>query len=238
MLQRALAIAPLNRFVVRSTARFLIHDQDPKQALHVLLRASETEDPWIMASTIATADLLNEFSRVPFKKARSLLSGDHSPMALSELNATIGTLELNDGNAKKAKKLFRSSVDGLTENVAAQLEWIRETHKINIDVNLSAVDFSYEADTLRSYYEKSGMSALSISKSGLTMRRFSLRPAVRGSFVASEFLGDFERSLKFAEGGLASNPNSSTLLNNAAYTSSELGKLENAQNYLERSKQA
>jgi tetratricopeptide (TPR) repeat protein len=235
MLQRALAIAPLNRFVVRSAARFLIHDQDPKQALHVLLRASESEDPWIMASTVATADLLDEISRVPFKKARAILSSDHSPIALSELNATIGTLELNDGNTKKAKKLFRNSVDGLTENVAAQLEWIRETHKINIEMNLNVVDFSFEADALRSYYEKKWEECIGHIEKWFEDERFSLRPAIRGSFVASEFLGDFERSLKFAEDGLASNPNNSILLNNAAYTSSELGKLENARIYLERS---
>jgi tetratricopeptide (TPR) repeat protein len=236
MLIRALAIAPLNRFVVRSAARFLIHDQDPKQALDVLLRASASNDPWIMASAVATADLLDERSKIPLKRARSLLLEDHTPVALSELNATFGTLEIGEGNIKKAKKLLRKSIDGLTENVAAQIEWISEFYHLNMDIDFSEVDLSYEADAMKSYHEKKWIECIGHITKWFNDERFSARPAIRGSYVASEFLGDFSQSLKFAVDGLAANPNNSTLLNNAAYTSSELGDLDQATNFLERAR--
>jgi tetratricopeptide (TPR) repeat protein len=235
-LRKAIALAPLNRYVIRSAARFFIHSGDPEIALRVLSRASITNDPWIVAAEIATADLLNRHGDVPIKRARSIISAQLSPKQVSELNASLATLELENGNIKRAKRLFRESAVGITDNSAAQIAWANEEHGTNIDINLEDVELSFEAQARDTFMRRDFSSHIAAVRHWLEDEAFSSRPALHGSFVSAEFLQDYDSALYFSLKGLESNPHNLSLINNAAYSYSELGRPLEALEMLRRAK--
>ncbi|WP_219928149.1 tetratricopeptide repeat protein, partial [Arthrobacter sp. HMWF013] len=54
----ALALAPDNRFVLRSASRFFVHVDEPDQAHWILSQSSRTiEDPWLLSAHLSTAQL-------------------------------------------------------------------------------------------------------------------------------------------------------------------------------------
>jgi hypothetical protein len=232
----ALALAPSNRYIVRSASRFYVHSHKPDMAFELLQRASADGDPWILAAKIAAAELAHRISELPLKRLRGTLEGDFSPIQLSELSASLATLELGGGNTKRAKRLFKQSSVHATDNSAAQIAWASEKHKLQIQVDLAQVELSFEARARQSYIQQDWLSYVRNAEKWLADEAFSSRPALHGSYAAAELIGDYEWSLRFSLAGLHANPHDVTLLNNAAYAYSELGQIALAKERLETAK--
>jgi len=116
----ALALAPENRFILRAGARFLVFNEDPSAA-HWLLSRSDAarHDPWLTAAEIAVADVAKQPPQLVRAGRNMLESGKFAPRHLAELAGAIGTLELNSGKNRRARKLFEQSLIDLNENALA-----------------------------------------------------------------------------------------------------------------------
>ena len=222
----ALRYAPTNRYVLRAAGRFFVHTKKQDFAWRIMKDAAKY-DPWIAAASISIADMAN----MPMPRSRDILAfieGIDDPNQTSELSAALATAELESGNNKKAKKLFRQSALSPTDNVIAQLEWASTAHGISFDEKLLNIDLAFEARVARHSRSKEWSVVLENCQNWHADEPFSIRPAYEGGFVASEFLLDFERAILFAEKGLKANPTDAGLLNNIAFFHAMLEKYEAA----------
>ncbi len=144
----ALSLAPNSRFVLRAAARLKIHQKRFDEAHYLLYASPRTPlDPWLIAGEMACATLAERSPRT-VGHARRILRDDNFPKrAVSELAAEFGTLELQNGKRRDAKKLFNEAVKDPNENALAQIEWITKAHKVAPEITLQQLDlpFAYEA---------------------------------------------------------------------------------------------
>lgn len=231
----ALSLAPQNRFVVRSASRFYVHIGDFERALDVFNGCS-FGDPWIDAARVAIADQIGGMKKVQIKQIRRSLDADLSPEQLTELNASLATLELGSGSTRRAKRLFQASASGANDNTVAQIRWADEQLSIEFDPTLLSVERSYEARAVDAEIKEDWENVVNECRSWLIDEPFSLRPVFMAGFVASEFLGKFDAALEFARAGLHFRRNDAGLLNNAAYALAALGKFKDADDELARAK--
>lgn len=224
-------LAPENRFILRSAARLHIHLDDPERAHHLLLKAESTPtDPWLVAAEIAISQLVKQPSKF-IKRGRGMLSaGSYSPFHLTELASALATSEMDAGNVRNAKKLFRQALEKPTENSVAQVEWAL-THSLGIELSPQhlLMPYSFEARALDAFYTGSWRQSLQESWAWLKDQPFSSRPAIHGSYVASVALSDFEEGEQLTRLGLTANPHDFLLLNNLVFSLASMGKLEEAE---------
>jgi Tfp pilus assembly protein PilF len=230
-MRMAITLAENNRFILRSASRLAIHLKE-KDKGHDLLRRNRAtrDDPWLLASEIAAADLIGRTSRF-VKHGREILSaGNFAPFHLAELASAIGTLEMKAGNFKVARKLFQAALQNPTENSLAQIEWAAERLTgLVINQDKFKIPYSHEARALYSHAAADWPRAVNESVNWLSDEPFSSRPAVLGSFIASEHLENFEVAEQICRDGLIASPVDATLLNNLSFSLASKGDLEAAQ---------
>ena len=129
----AFALAPDNRTVLRTRARFLVHIGDAEQA-HALVAGHQATkaDPWLMATEIAVADLAGVPSRSATKARRMLAESGNASARTAELAAALGGLELDSGNVKAARALFRRALLTPNTNVIAQA--VNDSRRLGLEV--------------------------------------------------------------------------------------------------------
>lgn len=231
----AISLAGSNRFVLRSASRLAIHVKDRDRAHDLLRRNPATpDDPWLLASEIAAADLSGRTSRFVKRGRQIISSGEFEPFHLTELATAIASLELKSGNSKAARKLFQTALTKPTENSLAQIEWASERLSgLVINQDKFKIPYSHEARALYSHSAADWSTAVAESESWLSDEPFSSRPAVLGSFIAAEHLENFERSERICRDGLIASPTDTTLLNNLAFALANQGNIEEAQRTLD-----
>ncbi|WP_085918115.1 hypothetical protein [Halomonas sp. CSM-2] len=139
-------------FVARSFARFLVHKDNPEEALWVLNRSEDSRNNPLLTS--AHISIANSFelpsARVnDGKKILKNFSGDMG--RVSDLAASLGTIEFENGNLKKAKKMFQASLLVPSENALSQYGWLKQKHGFSIDEEPSLPDSSIENDANKYY---------------------------------------------------------------------------------------
>ena len=232
----AVALAPANRYILRSAACFYVGVGKPKVGHSLLARSPATPfDPWLLATELATANASGE--RPTFiKVARSLLDhGSFSPFELSELASEVGTLDLGGGNDRHARKLLRQALVAPTENSLAQVEWAsRHTSGLVIPDGSLEMPLANEARALHSQEEGEWLDAFASATYWLEDQTFSSQAAMVASHAASVGLMDWEEGFKKAVLGLEAHRTDAGLLNNAAYPLIELGRYQEADAFLAR----
>ncbi|MES2340851.1 MAG: tetratricopeptide repeat protein, partial [Pseudomonadota bacterium] len=224
--RRALALAPHNRYVLRSAVRFFIHSNDPEAAWFAL-RSAPINDPWILSSKIAVAEILRR-PQENIKNARQLIEAV-APSQGTELSASVGTLELAAGSFKQARKLFRLSAQEANDNTVAQLRWAHEAGGIPFDERLLATELSFEARTSQSFSSGDWIAAGENAKLWQLDEPYSSRPATVGCFISADILRDFSLAEHISTVALMSMPNDAMILNNRAYARIQLGHLDEAE---------
>ena len=235
---RAIEVAykqqPDNRFVLRSASRFFVHIGEHDRALRVL-RNSETVslDPWLAAAEIGVSGFVGKSSRL-VKSAKSLLADDNvSPFMGSELASALGTLELQDGNAKLAKKFFQRSLTAPTENSLAQAEWATK-QIVSLESAVSATDAprSYEAKAIHGFRLGDWNLVRGSTLRWLRDQPFSSRPAGLLSYIYSEIFDNYSDAERILKQSLKSNPSDRLLKNNLAFVLICQGQLIEAEKIL------
>lgn len=216
-LRVATTLAPENRYVLRCTARYLIHINQAIDAVRLLQRTSSTKhDPWLMAVEIAAAEIAETGSKTA-QIAKRILKAPDDPANLTELAGSFATLQLYAGNTKGATKNFRFSLIQPTENAVAQAEWA-STQIPGIRPNDSQLSIlrGFEARAATAYKAGKMDRALDcLARWGLD-EPYSTRPFVTGSYLACIATHDFDQAIRFCEFGLQANGDDPTLLNNYA----------------------
>jgi len=220
--RRALALAPHNRYVIRSAVRFYLHTRELDRAW-AIVKDSPTDDPWIVASRITVAELADK-PLDSLRSARTMIEGK-DPGQTTELSAAVGTLELSHGSFKLARKLFRDSAKAPTDNTVAQLRWARDSAGIPFDEGLLETDLSFEARAGQSNQNTDWGEALKNARLWQLDEPFSNRSANFGCFLSAEILRDFDATEEIATLALLSMPGDPAMLNNRAYARISKGDL-------------
>ena len=232
----ALSLAPHNRFVVRSAARYFLNCGDPEQAMAVVRRTPRvSRDPWLLAAEVAISSAWQTASR-HIKSARSMVDRRGlAPKEISELAGALGTLETEAGNRRWARRLFTTALEDPTENTLAQAEWVStEIQDLGLGIHEKAIDRSYEASALISLGEGQWETALQHARLWHLDEPFAARSAYFGSWTASVVAEDFSSALQFADFGLATKPDDLLLLNNKAVALALLNRAAEAVKYLDK----
>lgn len=232
----ALKLANRNRFVLRSSSRLWVHLDRPDKAHGQLVRSPRTKhDPWLLAAEIATAGAAGVNPRFT-KAARLMLEGRKQPAThVSELASALATLEMASGKTRKARKLFRRSLESPTDNSIAQAVWARNLHlPFVIDDQYLEFPNAFEAGSWSYYFDENWRKAVEQCEFWQFDQPFSRRPGIQGSYVAAVALDDYVKCKALAELGLRSNPNDLTLLNNYTFALINLGEIHIAQDNLSR----
>ena len=231
----AVSCAPENRFVLRGFCRFMVHRGKYEQAHGRLIRARSTRrDPWLQAAEISLAEL-SELSPIMVKQARESLSdGNLSAFHTSELAAALATLEAGSGKRRSSNRLFRRSLVDPTDNALSQVFWMRDQGNIAFSIDEKKVDMpgAAEARFLASAYKTNWPAAVDAIEEWRRDESFSFRAAANGSCIASSFLRQHDRAIRFCDFGLMANPGNTGLLNNKIVALCRSGKLDTASTLL------
>jgi hypothetical protein len=229
LLRTAFSISQDNRYVLRSLTRFLVHAKRPELALHYLSKSAATRsDPWLVAAQLAAEDVSGQPVKV-WRETKSILAAEKfSDFELAELRAAAGTLHLEAGSHKLARKMFRSSLTQPTENAVAQAQWASRRDS-SIDIPSEVTPNAFEAKAWEEQLAGRWNSTIDAVRLWQDLEPFSVRPAVMGSFVAVSHLGDGAAGEAFSRKGLIANKGNSMLHNNLAVACAIQGKINEAQ---------
>jgi Tfp pilus assembly protein PilF len=213
----AVALAPANRFVLRSAARLFVHALEFDKAHYVLRRAPSLRgDPWLLAAEIAVSSEMDRTSHHIKRGLGYVEDANFSPFEVSELASAIATVEI-ESNFKAARKLFRKALKQPTENSIAQAEWAsREVSSMTIEVEEFDAPRKYEA--LASSHFKDGEfdKAVDQGENWILDQPFAVNPVLFTGFV-SNVTENFELSERLYRFGLRANPENGILRNNLAF---------------------
>jgi tetratricopeptide (TPR) repeat protein len=228
-MRSALSIEPNNRNVLRAAVRLLVHLGSAEEAFEHLRRHRRTRfDPWLLSQDITVAQILG---RDPcyLTIARRLLRENALPAGhLTELASAMGTFESKNIDLKHARKLHRFSLIAPTDNVLAQVEWLRQRDPSLPQGNSAAARGAMEANFWNALLTSQWDLALKAAFQWQNDEPYSTRPALAGSFLTSSILGDFKVAEEFARFGLRADPADSLLKNNLVVAMARQSKLSEA----------
>lgn len=214
----AVALAPANRFVLRSAARLYIHANEVDKAHFILRRAPSLRfDPWLLAAEIAVASLRDQTSRHINTGLKQIADANNNPFDISELASAIATLEMENAKSKVARKLFRQALYRPTDNSIAQVEWA--SHSItSLQIDIPGFDVPRKFEALASDFYQKGQWDMAIAqgKSWILDQPFAVTPVLFTGVTASN-IEDFDLSERVYKFGLRANPTHVVLRNNLAF---------------------
>ncbi|AYH45690.1 hypothetical protein CDA09_20280 [Azoarcus sp. DN11] len=198
---QALALAPNNRWLLRSTSKLLTAHGKPDEAHRLLIRSGATmSDPWLISAELATAQA-SERSPKFWRQAQSFLEAKaFAPIHLSELASAVGTIDVQDGKLKKAKERFHQSLKDPTENALAQMKWAegKIRNGFHLEELISNNRLAYEAAFRTAYTERDMEKALQLAQEWMADEPFAPEPVANVTYVAS-LLDDYETAIRSTE---------------------------------------
>jgi tetratricopeptide (TPR) repeat protein len=218
--QRALSLNKDNRFIVRSASRFYHHTFPLEdKALHVVKNSKFLkDDPWLISAEIAYSTILERHSKLTKFGVDFVKLNNQDYFSTTELNSALGTVELNDGSIRQAKKYFSTSLIRPNDNSIAQASWIaKDVSGININLAKYNLPLAFEAEAQISFTEKKYVDAFNHAVNWLADEPFSSRPIKFASSIASIYLDDPAKGMDLLRIGLNINPDDPHLNNNLIY---------------------
>lgn len=224
--REALALAPASRFVLRSASRFFLHHNDNEQAHDILRKAERTrKDPWLVSAEIAVASAAGRRSSLVKLGKQFVESKNLHPSHISELASALGTLELEAGNVRLMKKLFRKALEKPTENSLAQAAWVsRRVGNLGFAPSVLDTPRSYEAGAWTNFMGAHWKNSLAAAELWLCDEPFAKRPTLFGSWVALTTAPDYIKAERIARHGLNTHQDDFLLLNNLTVALAYQGK--------------
>jgi tetratricopeptide (TPR) repeat protein len=230
-LASAFQLSPKSVFVIRAFARYWVHIGRPDKAHHFVKRLSlSSEDPWLMASEIALAQVAKLPSMQLRRAQRALAVKSFSARNVTELAAAVGDSELNHGKLKEARKLFRTAFDVPNDNVLAQAIHKQGELGIEIDEQIlkRASNGVFEGRALQAIIGADFETASDLTTQWGQSEPFSSRPKMLESYINGA-LGRYDHALSAAISGLRADPSDLLLRGNKAYALAGLGRFEEAE---------
>jgi len=199
-MQAALQLAPNHRWILRTTARFLVHQGDSIGAHKLLaLHPRTRHDPWLIAAELACAQVAGRAPKYWRQAADILRINSVAPIHLSELAIAVAMMELESGERKKAKKGVNKGLIAPTENTLAQVFWAKENRHLRdgfkLDELVRSAKDAYEADYQLNISNGELLLALESAETWSEDEPFAARPKSEVAYVAS-ILDDYELAIK------------------------------------------
>ncbi|OPL13429.1 MAG: hypothetical protein AVO39_10610 [delta proteobacterium MLS_D] len=232
----ALQLAPHDRYIVRCGVRLFLHLNDFDRAFYYVNKASKDHfDPWIKATEINVA-IISERKLPDMKKFLPRNISHNELFDFSELFESSGSLELDAGNDKKARKQFRLAWENPSDNVITHAEWVLRNRLPGMrESTVLKFDRSLEATTWIKYYELKIDEAMSTAREWELEEPYSTYPFNVGSCIASN-AGRPELGVDIAKRGLLINPDDVGLYNNLCYALLRAGDVPGASKHISRLK--
>jgi tetratricopeptide (TPR) repeat protein len=229
-IKTALSLNKYSPHIVRSAARFYLFLEDPEKALHIIRKTPNIlHNPFILSAEIAISEAFDLKTRLAKKSFDLLYNKNISPYMLNELHATIATLEYNYGNLKNSKKHIDNVLKTPNENSIAQVQFINEKRNIIFDPRLYNTPCRHEADTYKYYQNFQYKEAAIESGKWHQFQPFSTKPTLLNSFILGTFFNKNEEALVALDTTLKLKPDTTSLLNNKAFSLAKLGKVKEAE---------
>jgi len=229
----AVAAAPSDRYLLRAAARLHHHAGNTDKAHNLLVRAPRTPtDPWLIAAELAFAELADRRPRF-VKAGRRMLDSGLAPRHLTELASALGTLQLESGQTRRARQLFRQALVAPNDNSLAQVEWALPQIGLSLDAYLHTVSASWEARALAAASAHESAQAVVEAWGWFFDQPFASEPAVFGSYHAAK-ARQFDEGAKLAAQGVAANPELFMLRNNLAFCLAKLDRVSEARDQMQR----
>lgn len=230
----ALAVDKNSRFVVRSASRFFHHTGDPEHAIKILQHSDRFKtDPWIMASEIAFALLLGRQTRMAKKGLELVEERVFGDAHITELASSLGTLELEHGKLKNARRLAAISMRMPNDNSFAQAMWNREAFDIpRLRFETMTIPMAWEAKAQLQYQNEEFRDAISHLECWRLDEPFSVRPIQLLSYVHGAIFQEWSRSIDIIKEARQFHSEDIVLQNNLVYNYLMLGQLEEAEKEL------
>jgi hypothetical protein len=232
-IRTAVALAPLNRYVLRSAAAFFLQWNDPEQAQRILFnRANKSEDPWLVSAEITAATLADRTSNL-IKLGRQLTQASKRPYEISELAASLGTLEIEAGSNRIGRKFLNASVGEPNENALAQVEWLNQNSlEVPIETFNASPPLNHEARVQILQAAGNWREATQQSVRWWIDQPFDVNAAITCSFLLGDISGHSRWAANIAMQGAAANPENMMLKNNLAFNLVRSGEIEKAEKTL------
>lgn len=230
-LATAFQLSPKSTFVIRAVARYWVHIGKPDKAHYFIKKLNlSSEDPWLMASEIALAQVAKVPSTQLRKGQRALTVKAFSPKNATELAAAVGDFELFNGKLKEARKLFRTALDAPNDNVLAQTIHKQSDLGIEIDEQIlqRASNGVFEGRAYQAILSADFEAAARFTALWGESEPFSSRPKMLESFVNGS-MGVYDKALVAALAGLRADPSDLMLRGNKAYALAGLGRFADAE---------
>ena len=240
-IERALAAAPNDRYVLRSAANFFSYKAVRQDAGLISQAIANSDvvrrDPWVQAAEIAVANICGQSPKWALRARKNLDHGVQNPMAFSELASGLAVFEFAAGSPKRnVNKLLRISLQSPTENSLAQAISSKREIGLDLDVSrhLANIDNAYEARARAAYEKLDYKAAVEQSWEWLQDQHLSPTAAMYGAFISTSLLADYQKSVLFSDYGLKANPNNPVLLNTKLVALAFLGRANDAAQLLPR----
>ena len=236
-IRTAVELAPDNRLVLRSMARFYVHREDPETALYFLRRSSLLiKDPWLLATDLSVSEIMGTPSKNIRAATRLADSLDTNPFNKSELRGSLSTIEFQRGsNQKWGRRWLREALTDPNENTLAQAEHLVTTHSLGIDLERTSAPLDYEARARRAYETQSFDDAVSYSKKWADYQPLSAGPLVSGSYVLLAMMDEPMSAIDFIRSAERRSTYSDPMVvNNLVCALASAGRVEEARRELRR----
>jgi Flp pilus assembly protein TadD len=234
-LRVAAQLAPNNRFILRSAARFFAHKSEPERARHLLLASPRTaRDPWLMASLVSFETILDD-TRSSSKAMKMLKDDRHAPADIAELACALSALEYRQGAYRESRKLLNKGLEVPNDNAVAQALWFSDSTGIEIHKQDAWLrnSFAFEARYYERYSSSDFDSAVTEALEWYEDEPFSSRPLQAASYILG-VLGRYEEAKDCALRGLMFREENSVLRNNLAFVLMASGALKEGEQELAR----
>jgi len=195
-MQTARSLEPDHRWLLRTAARFLVHQEDPISAHKLLASHPRTRhDPWLIAAELACAQVANRAPKF-WSQAKDILRFDRfSPSHVTELATAVAMFELEEGKRKHARKLVERALVAPTENTLAQVFWAQEDKHLpdgqQWNELVHRANAAFEAEYRLHMNDGNLLAARKSVGQWLEDEPFAARPCGELAFIAS-LLDDYE----------------------------------------------
>ena len=236
-IRTAVDLAPDNRLVLRSMARFYTHREDPETALHYLRRSRFLpRDPWLLSAEISISEIQGSRSKYIRVARRLSDSLDTSPFNKSELLGALSTVEFCHATSKKlGRRWLREALVDPNENTLAQAEHLISNHNLGLDLDGKEAPLDHEVRTRRAYWAQSFDEAVSHARRWAQYQPLSSGPLVAGSFLLLTMIDDPIGAIEFIRSAERHSTYSDPMVvNNLACALASAGRVEEARRELRR----
>lgn len=232
-LRIARGLAPDNRFVLRASSRYHLHQGEFELAYDVLRRSRRTSvDPWLLAAELAAARLAAKTSHHMKLATNIVQSRSFSPLDISELASALATQEMAT-DRRAARRLFRRALEEPTENSVAQAAWAAQRIDFEVSEAQLAVPRAYEARAWAAFRSGNYGDAFHLSRHWLLDEPFATRPADFGAWIATNALDDYLSAIAIAEAAHEANPDDVSLCLHLAFSLACENRLHQAEKMLD-----